>query len=351
MHSFLLPLVPQSEPQGSPHLLPEAEVLSPWYDDLIINPPSRTALQYICLPKLVAHLPWKTFRKRFFVLYRGHYALAPLENTVGVYAPSIFAQKCRLKLVNILNLAKTIVWQNRSMGWGITLDLECFHLNNTRALHWNLLTSSWSSFLFSILNSNKTIAINNIGWLADSVFNLENNPCKLHIYTHRTLPTGFYIQWRSSLYITYQWLWLMIMANDYGALYSSCFCEISALFVVWMYMYILFSMITYVLYPSYLCKIWALCVSWMYLNLSYNLRNLSRCLTSKIRTSIGLTFIKIKHKMKWMIKVLKTINLPPLSSYMHSFLNTTKLLEKIRLHMVFTLFVNILKKFFEQTKI
>ena len=37
------------------------------------------------------------------------YALAPLENYVGLYAPSIFARKCRLKIVNILNLAKTIL--------------------------------------------------------------------------------------------------------------------------------------------------------------------------------------------------------------------------------------------------
>ena len=105
--------------------------------------------------------------------------------------------------------------------------------------------------------------------------------------------------------------------------------------------------ITYVLYPSCFCKIWALCVSWIYLNL----RNLSRCLISKRRSSIGETLIKIKHKVKWMIKVLKIRNLFPLSFYMHPFLNTTKLLEKIRLHMVFTPFVNILKKFLEQTKI
>ena len=48
-----------------------------------------------------------------------HYDLAPLENHVGVYAPSIFASKHRLKLDNILNLAKSIVCQNRSVGWGI----------------------------------------------------------------------------------------------------------------------------------------------------------------------------------------------------------------------------------------
>ena len=108
----------------------------------------------------------------------------------------------------------------------------------------------------------------------------------------------------------------------------------------------LLSMTTYVLYPSCFYKIWALCVSWIYLNLSYNLCNLARCLNSKRRSSIGQTLIKIKYKVKWMIKVLKTRNLPPLSSYMHSFLSATKLLETIWLHMLFTLFVNILKKFF-----
>ena len=107
----------------------------------------------------------------------------------------------------------------------------------------------------------------------------------------------------------------------------------------------LFSMITYVLYPSCFCKISALCVSWVYLDLSYNLYNLSRCLISKRRSSIGQTLIKINNKVKWMIKVLKTRNLPPISSYMHYFLSTTKLLGKIRLHMVFTQFVTILKTF------
>ena len=38
-----------------------------------------------------------------------HYALAPLENQLALFAPSTFARKCRLKLVNILNLAKKIV--------------------------------------------------------------------------------------------------------------------------------------------------------------------------------------------------------------------------------------------------
>ena len=53
-----------------------------------------------------------------------HYALAPLQNHVGVYTPSTFARKCGLKLVNILNLAKRIIWQIWSVGWGIIEDLE-----------------------------------------------------------------------------------------------------------------------------------------------------------------------------------------------------------------------------------
>ena len=73
---------------------------------------------------------WKPLEKCPSILYEGHYALAPLENNVGVYAPSKFAQNCGLKLVKILNLAKTIVWQNRSVGWGIR-DLEFCHLNKT----------------------------------------------------------------------------------------------------------------------------------------------------------------------------------------------------------------------------
>ena len=43
------------------------------------------------------------------------YVLAPLESEVGVYAPSIFARKFRVRLVNIMNLTKKIVWQNRSV--------------------------------------------------------------------------------------------------------------------------------------------------------------------------------------------------------------------------------------------
>ena len=42
------------------------------------------------------------------------------------------------------------------------------------------------------------------------------------------------------------------------------------------------------------------------LNLSYNLCNLSSCLISKRRFSICQTLNKIKHKVKWMVKVVKT---------------------------------------------
>ena len=70
----------------------------PWYD-LIINPPCRIA------PRSPA--PLKAFRKRSLHTFLGrHYALAPQENDVGVYAPSIFARKCGLKLLKILNLEK-----------------------------------------------------------------------------------------------------------------------------------------------------------------------------------------------------------------------------------------------------
>ena len=98
----------------------------------------------------------------------------------------------------------------------------------------------------------------------------------------------------------------------------------------------LLSMITYVLYPSCFCKIWALFISWMYLNLSYNSCNLSRCLILKRRSSVGQTLIKIKHKVKWMVKVVIP-QPPPLCIF---FLSATKHLEQIRLNMVF---VNILK--------
>ena len=48
----------------------------------------------------------KLLEKDPSILYGGrHYPLATLGNHVGVYAPSIFARKCRLKLANILNLA------------------------------------------------------------------------------------------------------------------------------------------------------------------------------------------------------------------------------------------------------
>ena len=47
-------------------------------------PPPPNKLSFICQKKLLEKGP-----------YRGQYALAPLENHVGIYIPSIFARKCR----------------------------------------------------------------------------------------------------------------------------------------------------------------------------------------------------------------------------------------------------------------
>ena len=147
---------------------------------------------------------------------------------------------------------------------------------------------------------------------------------------------------KTILMITGQWLQCLIfilLLQDFGTL-----CGVDVyVYVDVVYEYLcpvwflspynqegtLFSMITCVLCPSCFCKIWAFCVLWMYLNLIYNLCNLSRSLISKRRSSIGQTLMKMKHKVKWMVKVLKARSLPPLSSYMHSFVSTTKLLEKI----------------------
>ena len=122
------------------------------------------------LPKICPLTAMKIFYKKVPpCFFRGrHYALAPLENYVGVYASSIFARECRVKLVNTLDFAKRTVWQNRSVGWGIIYELEYCHLKPLRALHWDL-TSSWSSFLCSSLNSNKTTVMN-IKWFSLSTY-------------------------------------------------------------------------------------------------------------------------------------------------------------------------------------
>ena len=52
-----------------------------------VEHPIPNKLSSICQKKLLEKGP--------SILYGGHYALAPLENHVGVYAPSIFAKKCR----------------------------------------------------------------------------------------------------------------------------------------------------------------------------------------------------------------------------------------------------------------
>ena len=124
--------------------------------------------------------------------------------------------------------------------------------------------------------------------------------------------------------ITWQWLQCLIFILLLGDFDTFCGVDVYVYIDV-VYRYLshvfflkshcqegtLFSMITVVLYPSCFCKNWTLSVSWMYLNLSYGLCNLSKCLISKTRTSIGQTFIKIKHKGNWIIKILKTRSLPP----------------------------------------
>ena len=61
------------------------------------------------------------------------------KSYVGVYAASLFARKCGLNLVNILDFAKRIIWQNRSVGWSIIYDLECCQLISLRAHHWDFM--------------------------------------------------------------------------------------------------------------------------------------------------------------------------------------------------------------------
>ena len=81
---------------------------------LIINPPCRIALQKIFPKEFGPHLQWKTFRKisLYSIWGWGHYALAPLENNVRVYARILWQIICSYLIILIL-------WQNRSVGWGI----------------------------------------------------------------------------------------------------------------------------------------------------------------------------------------------------------------------------------------
>ena len=83
----------------------------PWHN-LIINPPLRTPTQFFL------HLPWNVFIKRSLHVFRGrNYALAPLENHVGGIC-SLNICNADLNLLTS-NLSRRIVWQNRSVGWGI----------------------------------------------------------------------------------------------------------------------------------------------------------------------------------------------------------------------------------------
>ena len=81
----------------------------PWYDMKLITHVEQP--RKICPPSAL---------RRFITLTLRSISLTPLENHVGIYAPSIFTRKCTLKLLNILNSAKRIAWKNRSVVWGIT---------------------------------------------------------------------------------------------------------------------------------------------------------------------------------------------------------------------------------------
>ena len=70
----------------------------PWHE-LIINPPCRTPpTRPIPIPNKLSPI----WQKGPSILYGGHYPLAPLENHVGIYAPSVFAWK-----------RKYWIWQKR----------------------------------------------------------------------------------------------------------------------------------------------------------------------------------------------------------------------------------------------
>ena len=77
-----------------------------WHD-LIINPPCRTAPPINFPKKNCAPFVIKDLENGILILIGGHYALAPLENDVGVYSPFIFARKGRL------NLLTYSIWQKR----------------------------------------------------------------------------------------------------------------------------------------------------------------------------------------------------------------------------------------------
>ena len=93
----------------------------PWHD-LIIKFPSTNLPMWNYPRKILSPICHEKFlEKGSSVLhwFGRHYALAPLENHVGVYVPSIFVRNCALKLDDILNLAKRVVWQNMPVGWSI----------------------------------------------------------------------------------------------------------------------------------------------------------------------------------------------------------------------------------------
>ena len=99
----------------------------PWHDLIIshVEQPLNKLAYVEMTPKILLPI-WceKLLEKGFSILYGGrHYALGPMENQARVCSPSVFARKCGLNLVNILNLAKRSVWQNSGLRHYIRLWL------------------------------------------------------------------------------------------------------------------------------------------------------------------------------------------------------------------------------------
>ena len=95
----------------------------------------------ICLP--IFHGIF--FKKVPSILYgMRHNPLAPLENHVWVYFPSV--QKSELKRFSILTEMR-IVWQNMSVSWVIYIRIGMLSVKTPIWVFWQDLTSLWSSFL------------------------------------------------------------------------------------------------------------------------------------------------------------------------------------------------------------
>ena len=93
------------------HTVPKFGLLSSWitgachYTRHIEQSHSKSS------PKSLSPICHEKLSEKYLSILFGatHCSFTPLENHVGVYAPSILANKSRLKLANTLNLAKRII--------------------------------------------------------------------------------------------------------------------------------------------------------------------------------------------------------------------------------------------------